>query len=76
MNVLLNLVKPNVDDYVIDEIYLYANYEKKNINILIENTKRLALNTIKIQRLLFNIHIICRIFISDVITDMFSTKRN
>lgn len=76
MNVLLNLVKPNVDDYVIDEIYLYANYEKKNINILIENTKRLALNTIKIQRLLFNIHIIYRIFINDVITDMFSSKRN
>ena len=76
MNVLLNLVKPNVDDYVIDESYLYANYEKKNINILIENTKRLALNTIKIQRLLFNIHIICRIFINDVITDMFSAKRN
>lgn len=76
MNVLLNLVKPNVDDYVIDEIYLYANYEKKKINILIENTKRLALNTIKIQRLLFNIHIIYRIFINDVITDMFSSKRN
>ena len=76
MNVLLNLVKPNVDDYVIDEIYLYANYEKKNINILIENTKILALNTINIQILLFNIKIICSIFINDVITDMFSAKRN
>lgn len=47
MNVLLNLVKPNVDDYVIDEIYLYANYEKKKNQYLNRKHEKIGLEHYK-----------------------------
>ena len=65
-NTLLNLIKQqNEDDYnIIDKIYLYVEDPiEAKYQYFIKNMKKLVLKSSKIQRLLLNIQIICRMSI-------------
>ena len=70
-NTLINLIKQQYyGDYnIIDKIYLYVKdqdevkYQYKISKILSENMNKLVVKSVKIQRLLLNIQIICRMSI-------------
>ena len=65
-NTLLNLIKQqNEDDYnIIDKIYLYVEDPiETKYQYFIKNMKKLVLKSSKIQILLLNIQIICRMSI-------------